>query len=79
MTDLYVMTNLPEATTNIGAELPATLRRGPLSGTATYPYVRSRELDVTEHLDVPLTPRHSVALIGMLPKERRARSTRRTT
>jgi Dienelactone hydrolase family len=33
--------------------------------TATYTYVRSRELDGTEHLDVPLTPRHSVGLIGI--------------
>jgi hypothetical protein len=41
------MTNLPEPTTNIGAELLAMLRRGVFSGTATYAYVRSRELDGT--------------------------------
>ena len=38
VTDAYVMTNLPEPTTNIG-ELLATLRRGVFSGTATYTYV----------------------------------------
>ena len=69
VTDAYVMTNLPEPTTNVGAELLATLRRGVFSGTATYTYVRSRELDGTEHLDVPLTPRHSVGLIGIWESE----------
>ena len=56
VTDAYLMTNLPEPTTNMGAELLATLRRGAFSGTATYTYVRSRVRDGTEHLDVPLPP-----------------------
>jgi iron complex outermembrane receptor protein len=69
VTDAYVMRNLLEPTTNIGAELLATLRRGTFSGTATYMYVRSRERDGAEHLDVPLTPRHSVGLIGIWASE----------
>jgi hypothetical protein len=39
-----------------GAELVATLPRGVFSGTATYTYVRSRELDGSQHLDVRLPP-----------------------
>jgi hypothetical protein len=57
------MTNVAEPTTNIGAELLATLRRGVFPGTATYTYVHSREFDGTEHIDVPRTPRHSIGLM----------------
>ena len=39
----YVLSTLPEPTTNAGIELLGTWRRAPFSVTATYTYVRSRE------------------------------------
>jgi outer membrane receptor for ferrienterochelin and colicins len=33
--------------------------------TASYTYVRSSELDDSQRLDTPLTPRHSFGLTGM--------------
>ena len=61
----YVLTTLPDPTTNVGLELLGTLRREPFSVTATYTYVRARETLGTIEQDVPLTPRHSAGIVGM--------------
>ena len=68
-TDGLTLTNLPDATTNVGVELLGTLRRAPYSLTTTYTYVRARELDGGERQDAPLTPRHSAGVVGMWERE----------
>ena len=65
----YVLSTLPDPTTNVGLELLGTLRKEPFSVTATYTYVQAREtVNATEH-DVPLTPRHSAGIVGMWEAE----------
>ena len=65
----YVLSTLPDPTTNVGLELLGTLRHAPFSVTATYTYVRAREtVDAVEE-NVPLTPRHSAGVVGMWEKE----------
>jgi iron complex outermembrane receptor protein len=64
-----LLTNLADPTTNVGIELLGTLRHEPYSLTATYTYVRSRELTDGTRDDVPLTPRHSAGVVGMWEKE----------
>lgn len=66
----YALENLREPTTTAGSELLATLKRAPFSGTASYVYVHSRELDGATQADVPLTPRYSVALVGIWEDEK---------
>jgi len=65
----YVLFSRQGAVTNVGAELLATLRRGPWVGTATYTYVRAREDTDNGRQDVALTPRHSAGLVGMWEDE----------
>jgi iron complex outermembrane receptor protein len=65
----YVLFNRTGATTNVGGEVLATMRRGPWVATGTYTYVRSREDGDTGREDVPLTPRHSAGLVGMWEDE----------
>jgi outer membrane receptor for ferrienterochelin and colicins len=65
----YVLSSLPEPTTNVGLELLGTWRRAPFSVTATYTYVRARETVNAFQQDVPLTPRHSAGLVGMWEAE----------
>jgi iron complex outermembrane receptor protein len=65
----YAIFNRSTATTNVGGELLATMRRGPWVGTATYTYVRSREGDGDRRQDVALTPRHSAGFVGMWEDE----------
>ena len=65
----YVLSSLPEPSTNAGLELLGTYRREPFSVTATYTYVRARETVGGIAADVPLTPRHSAGLVGMWEKE----------
>lgn len=65
----YVLSTLPDPTTNVGLELLGTLRRAPFSATATYTYVRARETINAVEEDVPLTPRHSAGIVGMWEKE----------
>jgi outer membrane receptor for ferrienterochelin and colicins len=65
----YVLANLPDAATNAGVELLGTVRRSPVSVTATYTYVRSRERVNGLDEDVPLTPRHSGGVVGMWERE----------
>jgi iron complex outermembrane receptor protein len=60
-----VLTNVAEPTTNAGVELLSTWRREPYAVTATYTYVRARELDGAIRAEVPLTPRHSAGIVGM--------------
>ena len=65
----YVLSTLPDPTTNVGLELLGTLRKEPFSVTATYTSVRAREtVDAIEH-DVRLTPRHSAGIVGMWKAE----------
>lgn len=61
----YTLRSLLDPTTNVGVELLGTLRREPLSVTATYIYVRARETVDALVGDVPLTPRHSAGIVGM--------------
>jgi len=65
----YVLGNQPFASTNVGTELLATWRREPVSVNAVYGYVHAREYENTAFEDVPLTPRHSVTVLGMLEDE----------
>ena len=69
----YEIFNLPVPTRNRGAELLATWRKSPFSATASYTYVRSSELEPSGRADVPLTPRHSLGVVGMWEKEGVAR------
>jgi outer membrane receptor for ferrienterochelin and colicins len=70
----YVLFNRSGATTNVGAELLATARRGPWVATSTYTYVRSREDGGVGRQDVALTPRHSAGLVGMWEAEAAGRA-----
>jgi outer membrane receptor for ferrienterochelin and colicins len=45
------------------------VRRPPFSLTATYTYVRAREVDQDGSRDIPLTPRHSAGVVGMWERE----------
>ena len=65
----FVLRNLPVATTNVGLELLATLRRAPFALTTTYTYVRARETVRGAVEDVPQTPRHSAGVVGMWEAE----------
>ena len=65
----YVLSTLPDPTTNAGLELLGTWRRAPFSVTASYTYVRARETVNAVQQDVPLTPRHSAGLVGMWEAE----------
>jgi len=65
----YVLSTLPDPTTNVGIELLGTLRRPPFAVTATYTWVRARETVDAMEDDVPLTPRHSAGIVGMWEKE----------
>jgi outer membrane receptor for ferrienterochelin and colicins len=68
-TDAYVLSTQAHDSTNVGTELLATWRREPLQVNAVYGYVRAREYANTSFEDVPLTPRHSVTVLGMLEDE----------
>jgi outer membrane receptor for ferrienterochelin and colicins len=67
--EAYTLRNLEEPTTNVGAELLTTWRQEPFALTASYTYVRSREVVDGDHQDVPLTPRHSAGVVGMWEQE----------
>jgi len=68
-TTAYVLANQPFASTNAGTELLATWRKERLTVTAVYGFVRAREYETTAFDEVPLTPRHSVTLLGGLEDE----------
>ncbi len=65
----YEITNSAEPLRNTGLELLGTLRKPHVSATASYTYVRAREVDLARVVDAPLTPRHSIGLTGMWEKE----------
>ncbi|MEO8661051.1 MAG: TonB-dependent receptor plug domain-containing protein [Bryobacteraceae bacterium] len=70
----YRITNLQAPRKNRGAEILATWRKAPFSATASYTYVRASEVDSTlGRVDLPLTPRHSLGIVGMWEKEGIAR------
>jgi iron complex outermembrane receptor protein len=71
----YEVVNLPEQTTNRGVELLGTWRKEPFAATASYTYVRSRELELASggRADIPLTPRHSFGLVGVWEQEGKSR------
>jgi iron complex outermembrane receptor protein len=71
----YRLSNLAQPTTNRGAEFLSTLRRERFSATASYTYVRSRELDpsTSTRADLPLTPRHSLGLVGVWEQKGKGR------
>jgi outer membrane receptor for ferrienterochelin and colicins len=65
----YVITNADRPTTNIGVELLGTMRKAPFALTGTYSYVRSREDDGGLRVQSPMTPDHSIGIVGMWEKE----------
>lgn len=65
----YELLNLAQASTNIGLELLATFKHGPFTGSATYTYVQSRETENGQRVDVELTPRQNIGLVGMWENE----------
>jgi outer membrane receptor for ferrienterochelin and colicins len=69
----YVLGNVDETTTNVGAEVLATVRHAPFAVTGSYTYVRSRETGREGRLDVPLTPRHSAGVVAMAESEEAGR------
>ena len=69
----FVLSNLLQPATNRGVELLGTVRREPFEITATYTYVKSREYEGSERVEVPLTPRHSLAAVVMIDAEGRGR------
>jgi iron complex outermembrane receptor protein len=72
--DRYELSSLQNSATNTGLELLATIRHEPFSLTASYTYVRARErLNDGQAIDVALTPRHSVGLVGMWEIENQVR------
>jgi iron complex outermembrane receptor protein len=71
---VYRLLSIPEASTNVGVELLATVRRSPFHLTTTYSYVHSRETtSAGQRVDTALTPRHSFGVVGMWEKEGVAR------
>jgi len=66
----YELVNLTQPTHNVGLEFLGTLRKAPFSATLSYTYVHSRQFEVGERVDTPLTPRHSFGLVGMWEKEK---------
>jgi iron complex outermembrane receptor protein len=65
----YEIVNLPAATNNSGFELLATWRKEPFSATASYMFVNARQTESGRRVDVPLTPKQSIGLVGMWEKE----------
>jgi iron complex outermembrane receptor protein len=64
-TDRFALENRPFQTENSGLEALAIYRIDDLSIVANYAYVRAREGDATDRVDVPMTPRHSIGVDGM--------------
>ena len=65
----YDIVNLQGPTRNRGLEMLATYRKSPFTATASYTYVRASELEPSGRAEVPLTPRHSLGVVGMWEKE----------
>lgn len=70
----FSLINLDAPRKNRGAELLATWRKAPFAATFSYSYVRASELGpVGPRQNVPLTPRHSLGIVGMWEREGKAR------
>jgi outer membrane receptor for ferrienterochelin and colicins len=66
----YRIFNLAGPTRNYGTELLGTWRKAPFSVTGTYTYVRTSELEpVVGRVEVPLTPRHNLGVVGTWEQE----------
>ena len=61
----YEITNADLSATNLGIELLATMRKAPYALTGTYSFVKSREQDGDARAETPLTPKHSLGVVGM--------------
>jgi outer membrane receptor for ferrienterochelin and colicins len=73
-TNAYRILNLTTPRKNRGTELLATWRKAPFSATFSYSYVRATEREPNgPRTDIPLTPRHSLGIVGMWEKEGVAR------
>jgi len=70
---LYQLVNLSKPTHNVGAEFLSTVRKAAFSATLSYTYVHSRQFELGERVDSPLTPRHSFGIVGMWEKEKAGR------
>ena len=72
---VFVARNLDTPATNAGVEFLSTWRKAPFSATASYTYVHSvQQLDAAgPRVEVPLTPRHAVSLVGMWQREGKGR------
>jgi iron complex outermembrane receptor protein len=64
----YVIRNA-DRSTNAGAEFLATYRHAPFAVTGNYSVIRSREDRGGVRVVTPLTPAHSVSIVGMWEKE----------
>ena len=71
--NLYQLVNLSQPTRNIGAEFLGTLRKRAFSATLNYTYVHSRQFELGQRVDTPLTPRQSFGIVGMWEKEKAGR------
>ena len=67
--DRYQIVNLAGTAKNVGVELLATWKKAPISATASYTYVQSREPEFGHVVDTPLTPRQSFGITGMWEKD----------
>jgi len=65
----YELINLVQPSTNVGVEFLATFKHGPFSASTTYTYVQSRETENGQRVDVDLTPRQNLGIVGMWQNE----------
>ena len=65
----YEIRNADGPSTTIGMELLGTFRKPPFALTGTYALVRAREDDGGVRVETPLTPAHSVGVVGMWERE----------
>jgi iron complex outermembrane receptor protein len=65
----FVLSNLTRPTENRGVELLGVVRREPVEATVTYTFVDAHEYEDGNVVDVPLTPRHSIASAMMFELE----------
>jgi len=65
----YEITNADLAATTAGIELLATWRKAPYALTGTYSFVHAREQDGDARAEAPLTPAHSLGVVGMWEKD----------
>jgi iron complex outermembrane receptor protein len=65
----YEITNADLSASTAGIELLATWRQAPYALTGTYSFVHSREQDGDTRAQAPLTPAHSLGLVGMWERD----------